>query len=217
MNSIFDLIATVDQPAIAAAIAADPRLLDARHASGASPIAWAAYMGKADIAAWLRGVRPAIDPYEAIIVGDGDALDTHLAAGWDPNTLAPDGFPPLALAAFFRNAQAFDRLLPLTKELDRRAENPQQVAAIHAAAASRQLGMVEALLKAGADPNLTQQNGFTPIHTAAQHGDAAMTGLLLLFGADATIAGADGHDAADHAEKASHLWLAERLRVRSRT
>lgn len=212
MSSIFDLIATLDHASLAAAIDGDPALLAARHASGASPIAWAAYMGKSDIAAYLRGLQPGLDPYEAIILGDIAALEAHLTSGWDPNTLAPDGFPPLALAAFFRQQALFERLLPLTKDLDRRAENPQQVAALHAAAASRQVPMVEALLKAGADPNLAQQHGFRPIHTAAQHGDAAMAGLLLLFGADPSLQSADGLDAAAHAEKAGHGWLAARLR-----
>ncbi len=213
MNSIFDLIATLDHASLAAAIDGDPGLLDARHVSGASPIAWAAYMGESDIAAYLRALQPGLDPFEAIILGDIAALEAHLATGWDPNTLSPDGFPPLALAAFFRQQALFERLLPLTSDLDRRADNPQQVAAIHAAAASRQLQMVEALLRAGADPNVTQQNEFRPIHAAAQHGDAAMTGLLLLFGADRFARSGDGLDAAAHAERAGHPWLAQRLRA----
>lgn len=214
MTSIFDLIATLDHASLAAAIDGDPAVLDTRHASGASPIAWAAYMGKSDIAAWLRALKPGLDPYEAIILGDVAAFEAQLSTGWDPNTLSPDGFPPLALAAFFGQQALFDRLLPLTTDLDRRAENPQQVAAIHAAAASRHLPMVEALLKGGADPDLAQQAGFRPIHTAAQHGDAAMAGLLLLFGADPALCSGDGLDAGDHAQKAGHGWLAALLHHR---
>ncbi len=213
MSNIFDLVAAGDLSAIEAVIAADPGLLAARHPSGASPIAWSAYMGKPEIAARLTAAKGAIDPFEAIILGDLDALEGHLATDWDPNTLSPDGFPPLALAAFFGHLPLFERLLPLARDLDRRADNPQQVAAIHAAAASRQSRMVEALLRAGADPNVTQQNGFRPVHTAAQHGDAAMTGLLLLFGADRFARSGDGLDAAARAERAGHTWLAQRLRA----
>jgi hypothetical protein len=59
----------------------------------------------------------------------------ELAWGWDGNALSPDGFAPLALAAFFDNAAAFERLLPMTRDVSRQAENSQRVAALHAATA----------------------------------------------------------------------------------
>jgi len=71
--------------------------------------------------------------------------------------------------------------------------------------------MVEKLLRAGADPSQPQADGFTPLHVAAMHGDAAIVGLLLLFGADPRQANAKGEDAIAHANNGGHAWLAERL------
>lgn len=208
MSSVFDMVAGNDLAGLEAALAADPGLAAARHDSGASLIAWSAYMGNAAAIALVRGHLPALDPYEAIIVGDATALEAALAAGWDADALSPDGFTALSLAAFFGNDAAFDRLLPLTGDVDRRAENRQQVAAIHAATARRNARMVEALLRAGANPDLAQQDGFTPLIAAAQHGDAVIAGLLVLFGADRELASSGGTTPAAEAEKAGHAWLA---------
>jgi ankyrin repeat protein len=71
--------------------------------------------------------------------------------------------------------------------------------------------MVDKLLRAGADPNQVQQDGFTPLHAAAMHGDAAIAGLLLLAGADVKQKSAKGEDAAGLARKGGHDWLAARL------
>lgn len=211
MSDPFDLVAKGDLDGLRSALAHEPGLARARHASGASLLAWAAYMGNVGAIAAIRAVPVELDPYEAIILGDGEAFDAALAGGWDGNALSPDGFAPLALAAFFDNAAAFERLLPITVDVSRQAENPQKVAALHAATAKRNAIMVEKLLRARAEPDQSQAEGFTPLHVAAQHGDAAIVGLLLLFGADPRNTNAKGMDAAAHARAGGHEWLAQRL------
>jgi ankyrin repeat protein len=168
-------------------------------------------MGKPEAVAAVRAVVPGLDPYEAIILGDGGALEAALVGGWDGNALSPDGFAPLALAAFFDNLPAFDRLLPMTRDVSRQAENSQRVAALHAATARRNAGVVEKLLRAGAEPDQAQADGFTPLHVAAQHGDTAIAAMLLLFGADPKKTNARGMDAVAQAREGGHEWLAARL------
>lgn len=211
MSNPFDLVAAGDLDGLRAALAHEPELARTRHASGASLVAWAAYMGNVGAIAAVRAVAADLDPYEAIILGDTDVLEAALAGGWDGNALSPDGFAPLALAAFFDNAAAFERLLPITTDVSRQAENPQRVAALHAATAKRNTGFVEKLLRAGAEPDQAQADGFTPLHVAAQHGDAAIVGLLVLFGADVAKQNAKGMNAAAHARTGGHEWLAARL------
>jgi hypothetical protein len=62
----------------------------------------------------------------------------------------------------------------------------------------------------GADPNVREQGGFTPLHAAAQNDDLDTVRLLLLGGADLTLKNQDGKTALDVAmdagnEKASAL------------
>ena len=211
MSDPFDLVAKGDLDGLRAALAREPGLARLRHAGGASLVAWAGYMGNVGAIAAIRAVLTQLDPYEAIILGDDTALEAALAGGWDGNALSPDGFAPLALAAFFDNRAAFERLLPITLDVSRQAENPQKVAALHAATAKRNTAFVEKLLRAGAEPDQAQADGFTPLHVAAQHGDAAIAALLVLFGADAGKTNAKGMDAPAHARAGGHEWLAVRL------
>ncbi|MBN9316536.1 MAG: ankyrin repeat domain-containing protein [Devosia sp.] len=211
MSDPFELVARGDLDGLRSALAHDPGLVQARHASGASLVAWAAYMGNAGAVAAIRSRLGQLDPHEAIILRDGAGLEAALAGGWDANALSPDGFTPLSLAAYFENAEAFDLLLPLTRDVNASARNPQQVAALHAACARRNASMAERLLLAGADPNQAQAEGFTPLHAAAQHGDGAIAGLLLLAGARPGDRNAAGADAATLARAAGHDWLADRL------
>ncbi|MGN6486980.1 MAG: ankyrin repeat domain-containing protein [Devosia sp.] len=211
MSDPFELVAGGDIETLRQALAHDPALASSRHSGGASLRAWAADMGKPDAVAAIRALLSELDAYEAIIVGDDPALEAAFRRGWDGNALSRDGFSPLALAAFFDNAAAFDRLLPLTADVSRQAENPQRVAALHAATARRNAGLVEKLLRAGAEPDQAQADGFTPLHVAAQHGDAAIAAMLVLFGADPKRKDARGMDAAAHARAGGHEWLAVRL------
>jgi ankyrin repeat protein len=211
----FDLVTGHQRDELAQLLGSNPAMAASRNGEGASLLAFCAYMGDADALGLVRTALPSIDPYEAIIVGDRVRLEAALHDGWDPNSLAPDGFTSLALTVFFRRPDLFDLLLPLTRDVNVRASNAQQVAALHAAAAVRDIGAVEKLLRAGAQPDLPQQQGFVALHTAAMHGDAVMTGVLLLFGASPGLADTSGKTAADHARAQGHEWLAQRIALRA--
>lgn len=215
MSDPFELIGMGDLGGLRATLAANPSLARMRGPSGASLLAHAAYMGNTEAIEIVRAADPTLDPYEAIILGDMDRVRDLLANHWDANLRSPDGFTPLGLAAFFRQGEIFDLLLPLTTDVDAQAANGQKVAALHAATAQQQVEMVEKLLRAGADPNLTQADGFTALHAAVFHGNAAITGLLLLFGAEPSLKNDKGETAADLARSKGHDWLAERLEART--
>lgn len=207
----FEAIKARDMTALAAALNPGPAAARTTDANGATPLMFAAYSGQSEAVALIRDAVGSLTLWEAIIVGDAGAVRAAIAGGSDPNERSPDGFPPLALAAFFRQSEVFELLLPLTADVNARATNSQQVAALHAAVAIRDIGMVEKLLRAGADPGLPQQQGIQPIHVTAAHGDGAGTALLVLFGADPTARDDAGLDAAGHARKGGHDWLAARL------
>jgi ankyrin repeat protein len=60
------------------------------------------------------------------------------------------------------------------------------------------------LLEHGADPNIREQGGYTPLHAAAQNGDEEMIRILLYGGADLTIASNNGKTALDLAIEAGN-------------
>jgi ankyrin repeat protein len=52
--------------------------------------------------------------------------------------------------------------------------------------------IAELLLKHGADANIREQGGYTPLHAAAQNGDLDMINTLLYGGADLVAKSDDG-------------------------
>jgi ankyrin repeat protein len=211
MTELFEKVAADDLDGLKAAFAANPAAAGQRNSAGASLLMWTVYLGKPEATKLVRAALPAIDPYEAIILGDIERVMEALGTGWDGNVRSPDGFTPLGLAAFFNQPEIFGLLMVVTRNVNDRAENPQQVAALHAASATRNNEMVEQLLKAGADPNLPQSDGFVPLHSAAQHGDEAMVDLLIAHGADRKYQNARGETPGDIAFAAGHTDLANRL------
>lgn len=208
---VFDALAKGQLDEVGAALRADPALAGTRHPSGASLLAWAYYVGKPDAVPLIRPHIASLDPYDAIVIDDIKAVQAALDAGWGGNALSPDGFTPLGLAAFFHRPAIFELLLPLTRDVNEQAQNPQKVAALHAATAMRDAKMVEALLRAGAIPDLAQADSFTALHVAAAHGDLAIAAMLVLYGANPRLANAKGKDAIAFAREAGHEWLATRL------
>ncbi|NOK06149.1 ankyrin repeat domain-containing protein [Myxococcus sp. CA006] len=68
-----------------------------------------------------------------------------------------------------------------------------------------------ALFGRGANPDLADEGGNTPLHTAARNGHAEVIELLLTGGADARRRNAAGESAADRAHQQGHTKLAVRL------
>jgi cytohesin len=56
---------------------------------------------------------------------------------------------------------------------------------------------VKLLLEYGADPNASQDGGFTPLHSAAQNDDRESVEALLEAGADPSLANDDGKTPAE--------------------
>jgi ankyrin repeat protein len=150
--------------------------------------------------------------WEAAALGRDDRVAALLDA--DPalvNTVSPDGYPPVALAAFFAGASTVRLLLDRGAEVGAPARNPMQVQPLHAAVAARNVESVALLIERGADVDARQQVGYTPLMGAASAGRADIADLLLRHGADATRRSDDGKTAADIAREHNHTELAARL------
>jgi ankyrin repeat protein len=191
---------------------ADPTLLELRDANGASPISVAIYNQKLDVANALAAMAT-LDLFEASALGRVDRIRDILAR--DPSAVsshAPDGFTPVALAAFFGHADAARALIAAGADVNAAAKNAFKVQALHAAVAGRNLDIVRAVLAAGADPNATQQAGFRPIHEAGVNANRELAELLIAHGADPALTNDAGKSASDLAREKGHTefanWLA---------
>lgn len=213
---LFDAIRKGDRATIERVTSADPGLAEARADNGVSAVLTAFYYGKRDIAALLLSRGPALDIFEAAAAGDAERA--RALVDEDPsraNAVAGDGFTPLGLAAFFKRPEVVRLLLDRGADPAMAARNANAFTPLHAAVATdagpRDIGIVNALLEAGAQMNARSGEGGTPLHTAAFTGDAEVVELLLARGADPRIAGKDGKTAIDIARQRGHAALAERM------
>jgi ankyrin repeat protein len=201
-RALLAAIAAGDEAAVEAMLAIDAALARTRDAQGVSAICRAVYAGHDGIARRLAAGRSDLDVFEAAVLGEVGRVRELVAA--EPglrDAYAPDGFHPLGYACFFGRRELFDLLLACGADVSAPARNPMQVRPLHSAAAHADpelaLYLTEALLAAGASPNVVQQGGFTPLHEASLRGHVEMVGVLLQHGADAAARNADGRTPAD--------------------
>lgn len=190
----------------------NPALKDARDASGASAVLVATYNMKPDVVAALVELGAPIDIFEASVLGKVDRI-REIAEG-NPDRVsehAPDGFTPVALAAFFGQLPAVRALIAAGADVNAAAKNGLKVQALHAAVAGRNLEIVKATLDAGADSNAQQQAGFRPMHEAGSNANRQLAELLLAHGADPSLPNDEGKSAIDFARDKGHAEFADWL------
>jgi ankyrin repeat protein len=155
-----------------------------------SELMQAVYRGDEERVGELLAAEPELDVFEAAAVGRTDRLrelldeDPALANAW-----ADDGFQPLGLASFFGHADAVRFLLERGAVPNSASRNEMRVMPLHSAAAAddpeARYEIAKLLLDHGADPNARQQDEFTPLMAAEQHGDERLRLLLIEHGAKA--------------------------------
>ncbi len=108
------------------------------------------------------------------------AVQKLLEKGANPNILDKEGMSPLHVAALYgREAEIFDLLVAHGKvSVDHVDGNGQT--ALHLAARNVNIGAVQKLLERGANPNITNKWGQSPLHVAArQRNGKTIIDLLL--------------------------------------
>jgi uncharacterized protein len=212
IDTLFDAIKAGDIAQVRDLLATDSALANARDANGLSAVLTSAYYQQPTITAALLAAEPVLDLFEAAAAGASARLNELLAA--DPqqaNAIAPDGFSPLGLAAFFGHAESARILLEHGANPALASQNSMQVMPLHSAVAGQHLAIAEALLAHGAPVNAAQSDAFTPLHGAAQNGQISMIQLLLAHGADPAARTSAGKTPRDLAIDEGHEEAAKLL------
>lgn len=216
-QQLFDAIKAGKVDEIRRLIAQHPSLKSARDASGASALLVAAYNMKPDVVSALLELGAPVDIFEASVLGKVERIQEILKS--NPSRVseyAPDGFTPVALAAFFGQPAAVKTLIAAGADVNAAAKNALKVAALHAAVAGRNMDIVKAVIAAGADVNAQQQAGFRPMHEAGTRANRELAELLIAHGADPTLRADDGKSAIDLAREKGHTEFADWLATQRR-
>ncbi len=117
----------------------------------------------------------------AVAAGDELILNTLLENRADPNVIADDGTPCIALAASTSPASIVQTLLRQGANPD--ASNSHGNTALAIAAAKDRSAVLSVLLRADVDLEVRNEDGLTPLMLAAQSGAESSVKLLLHAGA----------------------------------
>ena len=208
-QTLFEAIKAGDLPRVAALLQTEPRLARAVDTEGVSAVLLAVYYGRREIVDALLAQGTRLNLWEACAVGQ----EARAVEILDQNptlvlAFSPDGFTPLGLAVFFGHPAVVESLLARGAEVNIPSQNAMKVCPLHSAAAQSDpavaLALTRRLLEAGADPNVRQAGGWTPLHEAARRGHAEMVGVLLGAGAQATAHNDEGTSPLDVARAGGH-------------
>ena len=172
--SIFELIDAGDARGTRALLADDPSLASARDDRGLSALMRASYRGGAVYEA-VREAEPKLDPWDRILVGESDGLPAVDA--W-----SPDGFTPLHIAAFAQNAAAAQALVDAGADVNAFATASfARVTPLGTCAFVGATEVARVVLRAGANPALTEVEGATPLAAAMENGHRDLVALLFVL------------------------------------
>jgi ankyrin repeat protein len=172
--SIFELIDAEDARGARALLAADPDLASARDEQGLSALMRASYRGGAVYQA-VREAEPELDPWDRILVGESDGLPA-------PDAWSPDGFNPLHIAAFAKNSAAAQALVEAGADVNAFATASfARVTPLGTCAFVGATEVARILLRAGANPTLTEVEGASPLDAALGNGHRDLVALLFVL------------------------------------
>lgn len=216
-QQMLEAVKSGDVASVNTLLDAAPALVNVKNESGVSALLLATYFGHRDVAELLLTKGAELNIFEAAAAGRIDGVQTLAEEDAElVNSYSSDGFTPLGLAAFFGRKDVLDLLLSHGANPNAASKNQMRVTPLHSAVAHRQpevaLAMAGSLLLNGAEANVRQDGGWTPLHQAAAHGHVEIMKLLLAHRADVNAKSEDGITPLRMAQNKGYPEAAELLR-----
>ncbi|MFD2598904.1 ankyrin repeat domain-containing protein [Sphingobacterium corticis] len=193
-------------------LAKQPELLNTLTSQEVSPLLLACYYQKAPIIQTILKHTKSISVHEVCALGYDEQLELMLAQRPKViDELSTNGFSTLGIASHFGKESAVRILLRNHANPNIPSQNGYDVYPIHAAMNANHTSTAKLLIEGGAEVNVIQQGGFSPLHFAAQHGNIDLIILLLENGIDIKILSAKGDSASEIAFQYGHQEIGKIL------
>ena len=166
-------------------IQGEPELFNP-YQNGDTPLLKRLLSGDFSGATRLLAEGATVHPLEAALLDDAPTLSALLAQGASAWLKSELGWTALHLAAFGDHTTCIPLLLQAGLPADLRARAPgtyEGCTPLQLAVASGSEAATQLLLKAGANPSLVDEAGWTPLHHAAHEGNRVIAKALILAGA----------------------------------
>jgi ankyrin repeat protein len=190
-----------------------PILASSKTKNGVSPILLALYHGHQDIARTIAAKKNELDVFEASVMGKLDQVKNLIRQ--DPslvNSYSPDGFSPVALAAYLGQKETTEYLILKGANVNAIAKNASGFTALTGAIANNHTEISKILVKRGADVNHRYEGGVSPLMEASLNGNIELVSFLLENGADPNAMTKDGKSPISVAREKNHAGVVEVLK-----
>ncbi len=191
----------------------NPDLASSKAKNGVSVILLALYHGHQDIARTIASKKHELDIFEASVLGKLEQVKDLV--GQDPslvNSYSPDGFTPVALAAYIGQKEITEYFILKGADVNAMAKNATGFTALTGAIANNHVEISKILVKRGADVNHRYEGGVSPLMEACMNGNNELVNFLLANGADPSAKTKEGKSPLTFAKDKNHVEVVEVLK-----
>ncbi len=201
-------LSTIDQ-----LLATNPALASIKAKNGVSAILLSLYYGHQNIAQAIAAKKGGLDIFEASVLGKLERVKNLLEQdGALVETYSPDGFTPVALAAYLGQKSVTEYLIEKRANVNAIAKNATGFTALTGAVANNHVEISKILVKRGANVNHRYEGGVSPLMEACLNGNIELVNFLLENGADPTAKTKDGKSPLTFAKEKNHGEVVEVLK-----
>jgi len=194
-------------------LATNPALASSKAKNGVSAILLALYYGHHDIAQAIAAKKGGLDIFEASVLGKLEQLKNLIEQDRAlVDTYSPDGFTPVALAAYLGQKSVTEYLIENGANVNAIAKNATGFTALTGAVANNHVEISKILVKRGANVNHRYEDGVSPLMEACLNGNLELVNFLLENGADPSAKTKDEKTPLVFAKEKNHGEVVEALK-----